>query len=215
MSHGTPGYQDKRVDMQVTEQDLRERYAAAETEQLLELQAQGTLTETATRVLEQELAERSIATEDRAAFASEFKKQAAAQDEAMASLASREARLGAQLIDAVVTLLILFLAALFSLAARPFGFLGIIVALAYLLLADGFPRGQSLGKRVVNIAVIDRRTHQPCTYGQSFLRNFLLALLGIIDWIFIFGRTRQRLGDLAANTIVVRLKGSEGAHAGG
>ena len=38
------------------------------------------------------------------------------------------------------------------------------------------------------------------------MRNFLLALLGIIDWIFIFGDTRQRLGDMAANTIVVRLK---------
>lgn len=46
--------------MKVTEQDLRERYEALETEQLLELQAQGTLTETAARVLEQVLAERSV-----------------------------------------------------------------------------------------------------------------------------------------------------------
>jgi hypothetical protein len=35
--------------MQVTEQDLRERYASMETEQLLELQAQGNLTESAAR----------------------------------------------------------------------------------------------------------------------------------------------------------------------
>jgi hypothetical protein len=44
----------QRVDMQVTENDLRERYAGMETEQLLELQAQGSLTETAGRVLEEE-----------------------------------------------------------------------------------------------------------------------------------------------------------------
>jgi hypothetical protein len=31
----------------------------------------------------------------------------------------------------------------------------------------------------------------------------LLNFLGWIDWIFIFGQRRQRLGDRAANTIVV------------
>lgn len=192
--------------MKVTEQDLRERYEALETEQLLELQVRGTLTETATRVLEEVLAERSISAEDRAAFASQLKKQAATHDETMAALASREARLGAQLIDYVLTLIILFMSALLWLAAPLLGVVGSIVAVAYLLLADGLPRGQSVGKRVLDIAVIDQRTHKPCTYGQSFMRNFLLALLGIIDWIFIFGRTHQRLGDMAANTIVVRLK---------
>ncbi len=192
--------------MKVTEQDLRDRYEALQTEQLLELRAQGTLTETATRVLEQVLAERSVSAQARAEFTSQFEREAAAQDEAMASLASRGARLGAQLIDTFVILIILFVAVMFSLAATSLGVLCMLVALAYLLLADGLPGGQSVGKRVLQIAVIDRRTRQPCTYGQSFMRNFLLALLGIIDWIFIFGDTRQRLGDMAANTIVVRLK---------
>jgi hypothetical protein len=44
-------------DMKVSEQDLRERYESLETEQLIELQAKGGLTEVATRVLEQVLAE--------------------------------------------------------------------------------------------------------------------------------------------------------------
>jgi hypothetical protein len=51
---------NRRVDMKVTEQDLRERYETLETRELLELQAQGTLTETAARVLEQVLADRAI-----------------------------------------------------------------------------------------------------------------------------------------------------------
>jgi uncharacterized RDD family membrane protein YckC len=35
------------------------------------------------------------------------------------------------------------------------------------------------------------------------VRNILLSILGPIDWIFIFGERRQRLGDKAAGTIVV------------
>jgi uncharacterized RDD family membrane protein YckC len=93
-------------------------------------------------------------------------------------------------------------------AVRILGVAGFILAAAYLLLADGLPNGQSIGKRVLDIAVIDQRTRKPCTYFQSFVRNFLLALLGIFDWIFIFGRKHQRLGDLAASTIVVRLQRS-------
>jgi uncharacterized RDD family membrane protein YckC len=194
--------------MKVTEQDLRERYETLETRELLELQAQGTLTETAAGVLEQVLAERSVSTQARAAVAAELKEEASARNEEMGSLASPGVRLGAQLIDTVLIVLIVFLSALVGMAAPSLGLLGVVVALAYLLLADGLPQGQSVGKRVLDIAVIDRRTLKPCTYGQSFLRNFLLALLGIIDWIFIFGRTHQRLGDRAANTIVVRLKRS-------
>jgi hypothetical protein len=45
----------------------------------------------------------------------------------------------------------------------------------------------------------------PCTYSASLLRNFPLLLLGIVDWIFIVGRKQQRLGDLLATTVVVRV----------
>jgi len=190
--------------MQVTEQDLRERYASMETEQLLELQARGDLTETAARVLEQELARRPISAEDRAAISSELKQQTAEQDELIKSLASPPQRFTAQFIDSVVTLMIFIPAVLVWPAVRPLGIAGFILATAYLLLADGLPNGQSIGKRVLHIAVIDQRTRKPCTYGQSFGRNILLAFLGIFDWIFIFGRKHQRLGDMAANTVVVR-----------
>ena len=198
--------------MQVTEQDLRERYGGMETEQLLELQAQGSLTETAGRVLDEELAKRSISPQDRAAIVSELKQHTAQQDELLASLASPPQRFSAQFIDSIVTLLIFIPAMLAWPAVRSLGVAGFILAVAYLLLADGLPNGQSIGKRVLAIAVIDQRTRKPCTYFQSFVRNFLLALLGILDWIFIFGRKHQRLGDMAASTIVVRLQRSAAAH---
>jgi uncharacterized RDD family membrane protein YckC len=82
--------------------------------------------------------------------------------------------------------------------------IAVVYSIYYLLLADGFAGGQSYGKRVVHTAVIDAITGAPCTSGKSFIRNFLLTILGPIDWIFIFGGKRQRLGDKAANTIVIK-----------
>ena len=52
-------------------------------------------------------------------------------------------------------------------------------------------------------AVVDAATGSPCTFGQSFIRNLLLAVPGPIDWMFIFGERRQRPGDKAAATIVI------------
>ena len=82
--------------------------------------------------------------------------------------------------------------------------IGIILALLYCLFQDGLKNGQSYGKRIAKTKVIDSRHGSPCTFGQSFVRNFLLSILGLIDWIFIFGKKRQRLGDKAANTLVVK-----------
>jgi len=73
----------------------------------------------------------------------------------------------------------------------------------HLMLADGMEGGQSFGKRVAGTRVVHAETGKPCTFGQSFIRNFLLALLGPIDWVFIFGDKRQRLGDMAAGTVVL------------
>jgi uncharacterized RDD family membrane protein YckC len=73
----------------------------------------------------------------------------------------------------------------------------------YYFFADGFSGGQSYGKRALGMHVIDAKTGAPCSFGQSFLRNLLLAILGPIDWIFIFGERHQRLGDMAAGTVVI------------
>lgn len=118
-------------------------------------------------------------------------------------LATLSQRLVAQIIDGAIYLAIL------ALSSVPFGFNGVVVgalvAGLYFLFQDGLKGGQSYGKRVVNTAVIDTRTGEWCGFGQSFVRNVVLSLLSFIDWIFIFGQKRQRLGDKVANTAVIQI----------
>lgn len=82
------------------------------------------------------------------------------------------------------------------------GGIGGVLYVLYMLFADGLSEGQSWGKRIVGTKVIDMRTGEPCTYWQSFVRN-IFYILGILDWIFIFGEKRQRLGDIVAGTVVI------------
>ena len=79
---------------------------------------------------------------------------------------------------------------------------GSILFLLYYLLADGLPNGQSLGKRLVKIAVVDDESGTPCTLAKSAVRN-LTQILGFLDWIWIFGEKRKRAGDVLAHTRVV------------
>ncbi|MDA0336704.1 MAG: RDD family protein [bacterium] len=118
-------------------------------------------------------------------------------------LATLGQRLLAQIVDGAVYFGIVLLTVL------PFGFkggvVGALIAGLYLLFQDGLAGGQSFGKRLTKTAVIDARTGQWCSFWQSFVRNLLLSLLNFIDWIFIFGAKRQRLGDLAAGTVVIQI----------
>jgi uncharacterized RDD family membrane protein YckC len=124
-----------------------------------------------------------------------------------ANLASLSDRLFGQILDSLVIVAGFIVAFMLLLISSTLGSVALIAAIGfgvfYLLFADGFEGGQSYGKRVVHTAVVDATTGEPCTFWQSFLRNLLLSLLGLIDWIFIFGQKRQRLGDKAAGTIVI------------
>lgn len=122
-------------------------------------------------------------------------------------LATLPQRLAAQFLDGLVAAVPAIAGALITVLLTRAGIalivIGILFALLYTLLADGLEGGQSIGKRMVGIRVVSADTGAPCTFGQSFLRNLLLAFLGPIDWIFIFGERHQRLGDKAAGTIVI------------
>ena len=122
-------------------------------------------------------------------------------------LSSRVTRLLGQLLDGLV---IFCLAYLGELAVGMFAdlqgwplFVAVLPAIAYYLLADALPGGKSLGKRVLDMKVVDAETRGACSFGQSFIRNFLLLIAGPIDWIFILGERHQRLGDKAAGTLVI------------
>ena len=101
----------------------------------------------------------------------------------------------------------LLFAAFLSTRGNLFGIPLVLVAIAwaffYLMLADGLHDGQSFAKQWLGMRVVSVDTGEPCTFGQSFVRNILLSILGPIDWIFIFGERHQRLGDKLAGTIVV------------
>ncbi|MFN3580973.1 MAG: RDD family protein [Pseudomonas sp.] len=76
------------------------------------------------------------------------------------------------------------------------------VALAYFLLKDSLPNGQSIGKRLLGLAVIGAVTYQNCKWWQSALRNLLLMLLLPVEIIFVLLNSR-RLGDALVSTMVI------------
>ena len=123
------------------------------------------------------------------------------------TVVSRSDRLLGQFIDSIIGAVPFFAAAAIMWLSNTLGTVALVVGivwnLAYFLFADGVRDGQSLAKRYLGIRVIDAETGAPCTFGQSFVRNLLLAFLGPLDWIFIFGERHQRLGDKAAGTVVV------------
>lgn len=120
-------------------------------------------------------------------------------------LASIGDRFTAQFLDSLVALAVGF--AMYVVA----GIIGLPQELAflawflYLLLCDGLPGGQSIGKKFTKSSVVHFETGQPCSYMQSVARNFCLLVLGLVDWVFIVGKQRRRLGDFLARTRVVRL----------
>jgi uncharacterized RDD family membrane protein YckC len=105
--------------------------------------------------------------------------------------------------------------------------LGPILAVIYLLLADGFMHGQSIGKRIfgVRTMVVPRRV--PAGYRESLLRNAAFALValfyvvplgwvlldvaglpivGFETWMVLSDRLGVRIGDIFADTQVVDAK---------
>ncbi len=69
---------------------------------------------------------------------------------------------------------------------------GPLAGLAYLLIADGFPGGRSLGKRLIGLRVVEKDSGEACVYSKSILRNlpiglvFLFAMIPFIGWVLFF-----------------------------
>lgn len=127
------------------------------------------------------------------------------------NLAGLGRRLGGQWIDSLITLFVLFAvgkAAEFVGVLSPgaVGILAIGAAAAYYLFSDAMPNGQSVGKKLLGMQVVDEYTHLNCNLFQSFMRNITTPFLNILDWIFIFFGSRKRLGDMLASTVVIRSK---------
>lgn len=84
-----------------------------------------------------------------------------------------------------------------------------VLSVGYGIAFEWYWRGQTLGKRVLNLRVMDVQALR-LEFGQVVVRN-LLRFVDILPGLYLLGGTAcvlsrrfQRLGDLAANTIVVR-----------
>jgi uncharacterized RDD family membrane protein YckC len=82
----------------------------------------------------------------------------------------------------------------------------LIVFLIYLFIRDGF-NGQSLGKRILKIQVVDFETRRPIGTGKSALRYLFLRLLSVLEFgILMVTPNHRRFGDWAAKTIVINIQ---------
>lgn len=120
-------------------------------------------------------------------------------------LASIGQRFTSQFLDDLVALaagVVFYLAAKVLALPLELALLGFVL---YVLLCDGLPGGQSVGKRFTRTSVVDATTGEPCRYWQSIVRNIAMVL-GVFDAVFILGRQRRRLGDYLGRTKVIQLK---------
>jgi uncharacterized RDD family membrane protein YckC len=84
-----------------------------------------------------------------------------------------------------------------------------VVSIGYGILAEWFWRGQTIGKRMLRLRVLDERGLK-LEFNQIVIRNLLRsidmlpAFYAVGGALCLFSKQAQRLGDIAANTIVVR-----------
>lgn len=79
------------------------------------------------------------------------------------------------------------------------------VGWVYGIIKDGIRDGQSLGKGVMGLRVVDFQTGMPATMGQSFMRN---CCPGCIDGcccylVALMDQDGRRIGDQVAGTVVI------------
>ncbi len=135
-------------------------------------------------------------------------------------LAGPARRLFAYLIDQVAIIVLILLAVLGLLIVTGGAGAGIGLAMvAYFLLSwgygafcEGLLGGQTLGKRVLALRVVSDQG-EPIGLAQAVLRNVVGAVDGPVPFFYMLGfasmilsRRFQRLGDLAAGTMVTALE---------
>ena len=96
-----------------------------------------------------------------------------------------------------------------NLETNDFVVLGFLIGywLLGLFFTDGF-NGQSLGKRVAGIQVYRLKDGRPCGFTAAFMRR-VISILQPLDFFYIFGKKRQRLGDKFAKTVVAKQAAEE------
>ncbi len=186
--------------MEVSEETLLERYAGMDTDELIGLRQSNDLTDLAYTILDRVLSERGVTNSDREILTMQIEQES----ENIIPLASIGSRAVAQMIDAILALVLLIFPVIIFGKPADFGLsIGVLLYIAYLLFQDALPDGQSIGKRIMKIRVINRFTGRSCGLAASAIRNGLLIFLGFIDLLFLGSKLRQRLRDMLADTVVI------------
>lgn len=118
-------------------------------------------------------------------------------------------------------LLVLALYLMGSFFWQPFG---VLLALSYAALHDGMGMGQSVGKRIFGLRVVEDQLGLPCSFRNACLRNLpfflgiplaalpifwagsffvMLPLVALELYLILSLDTGVRLGDVLANTLVI------------
>ncbi len=117
----------------------------------------------------------------------------------------------------VARIIDLIIAAALSMLLYPVGF---FAGLTYILIADGFFDGRSLGKKLINLRTI-KNDGELCSYKESVLRNITIAcgylfffipyvgwfctlVIFVVEALIIIGNDKGlRIGDELAKTFVI------------
>ncbi|WP_374438811.1 RDD family protein [Inhella sp.] len=184
-------------------QQLKEHYERQDSDELLEI-ARKDLTDAARLVLQEVLSKRGISAGQTNAARESAIKVEAARLEADKRLASFGARLVAFVIDVWGVGIGLYVALLplqfFSSELHAVSYC--IAWFTYFFVRDAIP-GQSFGKRLLGIRVVQHESGLSCTWSKSFWRNVAHVIFAI-DALCALGHRRMRLGDMIAGTVVVR-----------
>jgi len=190
---------------------LRKNYSNMHTDILIETKIKGGLTDVAHHLLEEELKKRGVKTSDVEEYIGtaegNYKPEDFAEGIKIRDLASIGKRYLAQIVDQFIAIgLGLFVAYIFAMVGiEEFEIAMFCIYIAYILFNDGLPNGQSLGKKLLSIKVINKTNATPCKLSESFIRNIttVIPFLAMIDVVMMLGKKQQRLGDKMANTLVV------------
>ena len=173
-------------------------YANRHTDELVDL-ARKDLVEEARAALNAEFKLRGISPDQ----LQEIQAESSAERNYLEQLGSRRKRLLAFKLDLIGVPFALSLPLLpLTLANSGVGNSALVLLwVLYMLFRDSV-RGQSIGKRLLGLRVVERDTGHPCTWQRSLVRNATLAIFPI-DLLFGLSEERRRLGDRFAGTMVV------------
>lgn len=206
----------------------RARYARSSSEELLTLLALDAqqLTPEARQALDEETARRGLKLGDPPVHALAMS-DVTVLERVVYPKVQLGPRLGAHIVDMIIGMGPVIMAAVFtflfrlgppSATAKTINMLATAAwAIYYGFTKDGPPNGQSIGKKMFNLMVVDVRTGEPCRLGQSITRAFVrmfLSAIPVFGWMIepfaVFMNDKgRRIGDRVADTQVIEVSAFE------